>query len=158
MASKSGIVSRKRPTSRYGYVSLGGLSKRFRNEATGEVISNRKMSNIIRERELGAKISKERYTQEIKSGKRQYANVATRVRQDRASIGRGVKKEIPEIVRRDAALIIKYRTEGGYEGGYEALDSDKQDRFNDLFKRYPRSSVLEALGSPARRRSFRKAA
>ena len=68
-------------------------------------------------------------------------------RQARASQGQKIRKEIPEIAPRDAAIIIKFRL----EGGYDVLDDDEKERFENLFKRYDKDSVREALGSPKRR-------
>ncbi len=48
------------PARRFGYVKLPGKSKRWRNEVTGETISDRKMSDIAREARLGEKTTKVR--------------------------------------------------------------------------------------------------
>jgi hypothetical protein len=138
----------------YGWRRLPGPAKNYRNVSDtsrpiGQVISERQMSNISRERRFGEKISKERYEREVRTGQRQYISPKTVERQRRASAGKLVKKEIPEIARRDAALIVKYNI----DGGYDQLTDDEKDRFHDLFKRYPKDAVREALGSPRSRRT-----
>lgn len=49
------------PRERFGYVFLGGKAKRWRNEETGQTISDRKMADIARETRLGEKTTKEQY-------------------------------------------------------------------------------------------------
>jgi hypothetical protein len=141
----------------YGWRRLPGSSRNYRNVSdpsrpVGQVISERQMTNISRERRLGEKISKERHAREVKRGARRL-KPETAERQRRVSAGKLVKAEIPEITRRDAALIVKYNI----DGGCERLDEDEQVQFHELFKRYPKDAVREALGSPSRRRSMRRA-
>jgi hypothetical protein len=139
----------KTSSRRFGYVSLGGTSKRWRDETTGAIISNRKMSDIAREARLGEKTTKEQFTRGVRQGRYEHVNAD---QQARASEGKAIRRKIPEIAPKDAAVIVKFRV----EGGYAALDDDEQERFEMLFKRYPKDSVREALGSPSKRRSARR--
>jgi hypothetical protein len=152
------LPPRERPANEYGWRRLPGSARNYRNvsDATrpiGQLISERQMTNISRERRLGEKISKERHAREVKRGARRLSP-ETAERQRRVSAGKLVKSEIPEITRRDAALIVKYNI----DGGYNQLDEDEQVQFHELFKRYPKDAVREALGSPSRRRDMRRAA
>jgi hypothetical protein len=143
----------RRPARRYGFVKLPGKSKRWRNEsnpnfAPDATISDRKMSDLAREERLGERVSKEKFARGVREGRYEHID---QDRQARASQGQKIRKEIPEIAKRDAAIIIKFRLEGGYDG----LDDDEKERFENLFKRYDKDSVREALGSPKRRSSPR---
>jgi hypothetical protein len=161
------MARRSRPpprqsTSRFGFVKLPGKSKRWRNEsnpgfAGGATISDRKMSGLGREARLGERTTKEQYQRGVKIGRYRY-DERTAERQRRATIGKEIRKEIPEVAPRDATLMVKFKA----EGGYHALDEDEKERFHKLFERYPASSVREILGSPKRRKgretSMRRAA
>jgi hypothetical protein len=114
--------------------------------------TDREASDLARERRLGEKTTKKQYTRGVRAGRFRYDD-ATAERQRHASEGKRIRKEIPEIVPRDAAIIVKFNT----EGGYEALTDVEKERFHDLFKRYPKDAVREALGSPGRR-DWRRAA
>ena len=138
---------------RYGFVKLPGGSKSWRNESNSNfaldtVISDRTMSGLAREERLGERVSREKFARGVKEGRYEYVDED---RQARASQGRNLRREIPEIARRDAAVVIKFRL----EGGYEALDDDEKERFESLFRRYDKGAVREALGSPKRRSNLR---
>ncbi len=144
----------RQPSRRFGFVKLPGTSKRWRNESNPDferssTISERKMSDLVRERRLGEKTTKEQYQRGVRGGRYRY-DEKTVERQRHAFEGKKVKKEIPEIAPRDAAIIVKFNT----EGGYDALTDDEKERFHNLFKRYPAGSVREVLGSPKRRRGY----
>jgi hypothetical protein len=129
----------------YGWRRLPGTAKNYRNVSDtsrpiGQVISERQMANISRVQRFGEKISKERYEREVRTGQRQYISPETSERQRRASAGKLIK---------NAALIVKYNI----DGGYDQLTDDEKDQFHDLFKRYPKDAVREALGSPRSRRT-----
>src|SRR5271154_4120060 len=66
---------------RFGYRPLPGSSGRYENIMTGETISNRQMDRIARTARTGENVSKERYTKQIKTGERRYADAATERRQ-----------------------------------------------------------------------------
>jgi hypothetical protein len=142
------------PARRYGFVKLPGRSKRWRNEsnpnfAPDAAISDRTMSGLAREERLGEPVSKEKFTRGVREGRYEHIDED---RQARASQGRKIRKEIPEIAPRDAAVVIKFRL----EGGYDALDDDEKERFENLFRRYDKGAVREALGSPKRRSNPRR--
>jgi hypothetical protein len=137
------------PPQRFGYEKLQGASKRWRNLETGQTISDRKMSDISREARLGEKTTKEQYQRAVASGR--YRRVDEE-RQVRASEGKAIRKQIPDIAPADARIVVKFKT----EGGYAALDDDEKERFELLFRRYPKDSVREALGSPKRRKHDRR--
>jgi hypothetical protein len=150
-------MTARSPPRRFGFVKLPGASKRWRNESNPDfardaTISDRKMSDLAREERLGEKTTKEQYQRGVIERRYRYADERTETRQRHATVGREIRKEIPEITPADAAIIVKFRT----EGGYEALTDEEKERFDRLFKRYPKESVREALGSPAKRRSARR--
>lgn len=116
-------------------------------------VSNRQRSTAsLRNRTGEQEITREKYTLEVKTGRRRYTSEETAERQSRASEGKAIRKQIPEIAPADARIVVKFKT----EGGYAALDDDEKERFEMLFKRYPKESVREALGSPKRRRHERR--
>jgi hypothetical protein len=130
----------RQPSRRFGFVKEGP-SKRWRNEsnptfALGATISDRKMSDLSREARLGETTTKEQYTEGVKQGRFRY-DAATEGRQLRAQEGRAIRKEIPEVARRDAKLMIKTKM----QGGYDALGDEEKERFHHLFERYPAPSV-----------------
>jgi len=138
-----------------GWRRLPGSAANYRNISddrypTGATISNRKMSDLSREARLGQTTTKEQYTRGVKQGRFRY-DAATEGRQFRAQEGRAIRKEIPEVARRDAKLMIKTKL----QGGYDALGDEEKERFHHLFERYPQSSVREILGSPRRRKDVR---
>jgi hypothetical protein len=94
-------------------------------------------------------VSKEKFADGVREGRFEYVDED---RQARASQGRKIRREIPEIAPQDAAVVIKFRL----EGGYDALDDDEKERFENLFKRYDKGAVREALGSPKRRSNPRR--
>jgi hypothetical protein len=137
------------PPQRFGYEKLPGASKRWRNLESGETISDRKMADMSREARLGEKTTKEQYQRAVTSGRYQRVDEE---RQTRASAGKAIRKQIPDIAPADARVAVKFNT----QGGYAALDDDEKERFEMLFKRYPKDSVREALGSPKRRKHDRR--
>jgi hypothetical protein len=56
---------------------------------------------------------------------------------------RHIRLIIPEVTSSDLKLIDKKSQQG-----YNALTETEKKKFSDLFARYPRKEVLEALGSP----------
>jgi hypothetical protein len=141
-----------------GWRRLPGSTANYRNISDtrypiGATISNRKMSDLSREARLGETTTKEQYTRGVKQGRFRY-DAATQGRQFRANEGRTIRKEIPEVARRDAKLMIKTKL----QGGYDALGDEEKERFHHLFERYPASSVREILGSPRRRKDVRSSA
>ncbi len=141
-------------TRRYGFVKLPGKSKRWRNESNPGFCAGRNDFRPNDERprpreRLGERVSKEKFTRGVREGRYEHID---QDRQARASQGQKIRKEIPEIAPRDAAVIIKFRL----EGGYNALDDGEKERFDDLFKRYDKGAVREALGSPKRRSNPRR--
>ena len=138
-----------------GWRRLPGSAANYRNISDyrypiGATISNRKMSDLSRAARLGEATTKEQYTRGVKQGRFRY-DAATEGRQFRAQQGRAIRKEIPEVARRDAKLMIKTKM----QGGYDALGDEEKERFHHLFERYPASSVREILGSPRRRKDVR---
>jgi hypothetical protein len=138
-----------------GWRRLPGSAANYRNISDyrfpiGATISNRKMSGLSRQARLGETTTKEQYTRGVKQGRFRY-DAATEGRQFRAQEGRAIRKEIPEVARRDAKLMIKTKM----QGGYDALGDEEKERFHHLFERYPASSVREILGSPRRRKGLR---
>jgi hypothetical protein len=150
----------RRPSQRFGYIALGGTSGRYRDVETGETISNRKMSDIVREARLGEKTTKEQYTKGVVEKRYSYADAKTKLRQSHAAMSLEIRRELlagnpgmrpGEIDPADVALAIKFR-----EQGYDEMNDDEKRRFHRMFERYSSPSVREALGSPKRRRSSRR--
>ena len=105
------------PSRRFGFVKLPGTAKRWRNERTGEEISDRQMAALSRSLRLGGQvISKEAYTKEVESGRRAYADAATAQRQQQARQARELKQDFPGITRAERqAIYAGYRR--GQDGG-----------------------------------------
>jgi hypothetical protein len=158
--AKQSKQSHRSPSRRFGFVKETGKSKRWRNEdnpnfARGETISDRKMSGLSREARTGEKISKERYTREIKSGTRKYIG-ATALRQRHANDARFIKQFVPEMTPTDKRVAYKWldlkrngkRGPDGYTAG--ALTGKEQGRFHRLFARYNRNDIRQLFGSEAK--------
>ena len=140
------------PSRRFGFVKLPGTAKRWRNESTGEEISDRQMAALSRSLRLGGQvISKEAYTKEVESGRRAYADAATAKRQQQARQARELLQDFPGITRAERqAVYAGYRR--GQEGGrpltqreYELLQraTRRVDPDDD-----PTGRLKQAMGYP----------
>jgi hypothetical protein len=163
--AKQSKNSRSRPArgggvNEYGWRRLPGSSRNYRNVSDagrpiGQVISERQMTNISREGQFGEKISKERYTREIKSGTRKYFS-ATELRQRHAKDARFIKQFVPEMTPADKRVAYKWldlkrngkRGADGHTAG--ALAEKEQGRFHALFTRYNRNDIRQLFGSEAK--------
>jgi hypothetical protein len=145
------------PVNELGWRRQPGGSKRFRNVSdprypVGAIISNRKMSDLEREKRFGRKVSKEEYTKKVKE--LSYADKATKLRQDNAKNSRFIRHLLPEITPKDKTVALKY-----YRTGYGGFTADEKKRFAKMYDRYPVDDVRQALGSaPRDTGSFRLAA
>jgi hypothetical protein len=159
MAQKPKTFHRS-PSRRFGFVKETGKSKRWRNEtnpdfARGETISDRKMSGLSREARTGEKLSKERYTREVKSGARKYIG-ATELRQRHAKDAHFIKQFVPEMTPSDKQVAYQWldlkrngkRGADGHTAG--ALTEKEQGRFHRLFTRYNRNDIRQLFGSEAK--------
>jgi hypothetical protein len=132
---------------RFGFAKEKGKAKRWRNVsnpafAKGATISDRHMSNLVREDRLGGKMSKEAYTKGIKKREIFYADEATRLRQTNARNSRFIRGYLPDVAPKDKAVALKF-----YRVRYDGLSAAEKDRFKSLFKRYSADHVRQALGS-----------
>lgn len=135
---------------RFGFVKEKGNAKRWRNVsnpafAKGATISNRHMSNLVREDRLGMKMSKEAYTKAIKKREVSYADEATRLRQTNARNSRFIRGYLPEIAPKDKAVALKF-----YHVRYDGFSPAEKRRFGEMFRRYSADNVRQALGSAPR--------
>jgi hypothetical protein len=108
----------------------------------GSEISDRQMSNLLREDRLERKISKEAYTKAIRKRKLSYRDVATELRQTNARNSRFIREYLPEITPKDKAIALKF-----YHVRYDGLSPAEKHRFSEMFRRYPADHVRQALGS-----------
>jgi hypothetical protein len=137
-----------RVTPQGAFEKLPGKSKRWRNIATGETISDRTMSGLSRKARLGGRaISKEAYTKGIKSGAFAY-EPATARRQRHAGYGREIRKHVPEMTPADRRFMLEAR-DTFEEKGKGGLSPDQKEKWKRLFVRYPKDSVRALLGYPA---------
>jgi hypothetical protein len=128
-----------------------------RDKFRAQTVSNRqRATESLRNRTGEREITRERYTREVKTGERRYASEKTVERQRHAEIGKEIRKEIPDVEPDDAAIMLKWRANGGRDGGHDALNEDEQEAFDGLFKKYPAEKVRKVLGSPKRERSHRR--
>jgi hypothetical protein len=130
-----------------GWRRLPGSSRNYRNVSDprypiGSEISNRQMSNLVREVRLGRKMSKEAYTKAIRRREYSYADEATQLRQMNARNSRFIRGYLPDIAPKDKAVALKF-----YHVRYDGLSAVEKDRFKKLFERYSADHMRQALGS-----------
>jgi len=130
-----------------GWRRLPGGARHYRNlrdprYPIGSEISDRQMSNLVREDRLGRKISKEAYTKAIKKRELSYADEATGLRQMNARNSRFIRGYLPEIAPNDRQVALKF-----YRVRYDGLSPAEKRRFGEMFRRYPADDVRQALGS-----------
>jgi len=130
-----------------GWRRLPGSSRNYRNVGDprypiGSEISDRQMSNLVREDRVGRTISKEAYTKAIRKRELSYADEATQLRQANARHSRFIRGYLPEIAPKDKAVALKF-----YRVRYDGLSAAEKDRFKKLFERYSADNVRQALGS-----------
>lgn len=135
------------PVNALGWRRLPGSSRNYRNVSDprypiGREISDRQMSNLVREDRVGRKMSKEAYTKGIKKREFSYADEATRLRQTNARNSRFIRAYLPDIAPKDKTVALRF-----YRVRYDGLSRTEKDRFKSLFKRYSADHVRQALGS-----------
>jgi hypothetical protein len=138
------------PANALGWRRLPGSSRNYRNVSDprfpiGSEISDRKMSNLVREERLGQRMSKEAYTKAIRKREVSYADEATRLRQTNARNSRFIREYLPDIAPKDKAVALKF-----YHVRYEGLSPAEKRRFGEMFRRYSADNVRQALGSAPR--------
>jgi hypothetical protein len=100
-------------------------------------ITDRQYAQLKLEKRLGKKTTKEQFSKAVKSGEATYTQSA-----QTASDTKFIKRFLPDVAKHDLGTMHKY-----YRGGYSSLsDKDKQS-FRNLFQRYSRDDVRQALGS-----------
>jgi hypothetical protein len=159
MAKPRGPTGSRQPSRRFGFVKLPGKAKRWRNESNpafepGATISDRKMSDIVREGRIGFRVSKENYQKGVVN-KRFVYDDATRLRQRHAKHGRFISQFLPEMTRADRQTAFKWYDlvdNGDHNPARDGGPMAKADRerFRNLFKRYNADNVRQAFGSSPR--------
>ncbi len=94
-------------------------------------------------------ISKEAYQKAVEGGKRQYASEATSLRQRHAKDGRFISQFVPEMTRADRQIAFKFYDlkDAGNKHPVREMTKDEQQRFKELFNRYPADAIRQAFGS-----------
>jgi hypothetical protein len=101
-------------------------------------LTDRQYAELKLQSRLGKKTSKEGYRNLVQQGQLKYATKQARS----AGEARFVRRYIPEIAPKDLKVMTKW-----YEGRYKALSSKEQETFRNIFSRYSRDAVRQALGS-----------
>jgi hypothetical protein len=132
-----------RVTPQGAFEKLPGTSKRWRNIATGETISDRKMSGLMRESRLGRSVSKERYTKGVKAGTFELSERAA-VRQAHAQVRREILSRFPGLSKADERAIFKWRRlkmsgEASPASEEGSMTAAEKDRIKTLFDRYKKN-------------------
>jgi hypothetical protein len=108
-------------------------------------ISDRQYTDLVRSERLGENISKERYTQRIRTGELRYRDEATLIRQVNAAHSRTIRTFVPEITPSDKKLALKW-----YRDGYKSFSDKEKRQFSAMYARYVEDNVRQAFGSAAR--------
>jgi hypothetical protein len=143
-----------RVTPQGAFEKLPGTSKRWRNIATGETISDRKMSGLMRETRLRVSVSKERYTKGVKAGTFELSERAA-IRQAHAQVRREILSRFPGLEPADERAIFKWRRlkmsgEANPAGEEGSMTAAEKDRIKSLFDRYEKNMwplIRRAFGS-----------
>ena len=143
-----------RVTPQGAFEKLPGTSKRWRNIATGETISDRKMSGLMRETRLRVSVSKERYTKGVKAGTFELSERAA-IRQAHAQVRREILPRLPGLGPADERAIFKWRRlrmsgEASPAGEEGSMTAAEKDRIKSLFDRYEKNMwplLRRAFGS-----------
>jgi hypothetical protein len=88
-------------------------------------------------------LSREAATKERSVGRLAYRTSQAKEATEFKKFAKYVRSEVDGITLPDLRLIRKKETEG-----WNDLDDDEREQFGMLFKRYSRSQILAALGSP----------
>ena len=97
-----------RVTPQGAFEKLPGKSKRWRNIATGETISDRKMHRLSLARR-GLSLSREGYTKAVEAGTAAYASETVAKRQRHIAYDRQMKKAVPSMTTEDRRFMIEAR-------------------------------------------------
>lgn len=143
-----------RVTPQGAFEKLPGTSKRWRNIATGETISDRKMSGMMRETRLRVRVSKERYTKGVKAGTFELSERAA-IRQAHAQVRREILSRLPGLGAADERAIFKWRRlrmsgEASPAGEEGSMTAAEKERIKSLFDRYEKNMwplIRRAFGS-----------
>jgi hypothetical protein len=133
-----------RVTAQGAFEKLPGKSKRWRNVATGETISDRKMSGVSREAR-GIQGSKETYTKGVQRGEFAYSE-KTAKHQRHVEQGRRISRHLPEMTAKDRRFMFEARDTYLEKG---KLSPEQKDKWKSVFARYPKNSLMELFGYPA---------
>ena len=134
-----------RVTPQGAFEKLPGKSKRWRNIATGETISDRKMHKLSLARR-GLSLSREGYTKAVEAGTAAYASETVAKRQRHIAYGRQMKKAVPSMTKEDRRFMIEAR-DTYLEIGQ--LSPEQKDRWKSVFARYPIGELYALFGYSA---------
>lgn len=101
-------------------------------------ISDRQYAQLRLQERLGKNTTKEQFNRAVKAGEAQYATQGAQTSKDTKFI----KQFLPDVAPHDLSIMHKY-----YRGGYSSLSDRDKEVFRNLFQRYSRDDVRQALGS-----------
>jgi hypothetical protein len=127
------------------FEKLPGKSKRWRNIATGETISDRKMHRLSLARR-GISLSREGYTKAVEAGTAAYARETVAKRQRHIAYDRQMKKAVPSMTTEDRRFMIEARD--AYLGE-RPLTPEQKDRWKSVFARHPIGELYALFGYSA---------
>ena len=123
--------------------AIDDAARAARDAAKSLTISNKQRSTqSLRSRTGEPSITREKYTREVRTGKRKYHSETTKRRQTNARNSRQIREYLPDIAPKDKAVALKH-----LDKGYYSLTPAERDRFHKMFKRYNSDDVRQALGS-----------
>ena len=134
-----------RVTPQGAFEKLPGTSKRWRNIATGETISDRKMHGLSLARR-GLSLSREGYTKAVEAGTAAYASETVAKRQRHIAYDRLMKKAVPTMTSADRRFMIEARD--AYLAS-RPLTPEQKDRWKSVFARYPIGDLYTLFGYSA---------
>jgi hypothetical protein len=133
-----------RVTPQGAFEKLPGKAKRWRNIATGETISDRKMHKLSLARR-GLSLSREGYTKAVEAGTAAYASETVAKRQRHIAYDRQMRKMVPAMTPADRRFMIEARD--AYLAG--PLSPEQKDRWKSVFARYPTGELHALFGYSA---------
>jgi hypothetical protein len=134
-----------RVTPQGAFEKLPGKSKRWRNIATGETLSDRKMHRLSLARR-GLSLSRERYTKAVEAGTAAYASETVAKRQRHIAYDRQMRKMVPAMTPADRRFMTEARD--AYLAA-RPLSPEQKDRWKSVFARCPTGELYALLGYSA---------
>jgi hypothetical protein len=110
-----------------------------------KTISARQYENArITKETSGKATSKEQFTKKVKRNEVFYKTEKQKTAIQYRERTRHLRNEIEGLTSKDQKLIDKFQT----RGGWKTLSDDEKKQWGKLFDKYPRTQVLDAIGSP----------